>query len=226
MDVLLTNTAFFLSSWRHKRGNNTKVFISSNNQSHVTTIFVHDGLSHELNYIRGRLQEPSLLPLTIHPLLILVFIVEILVETEVGQVDEYYREAISRLPRFTDGEVVVIESMRGNVEKESRSALWLKHKCDYASLCLEILQGIPGMLSTWSKEYDVSSFSEQDKSAFKEAEAIICHRLDDLFTTIRGADRLLRTTIAYNEVHRNSVGPDAQTIFNPNLFSISNDYSA
>ena len=180
-----------------------KIYISFDAQTHITTIFAHDGLSQELSYIRERLQETCLLPLTIHPLLLLVFILETMVKVEVSRVEEYYREAISRLPPFAEGGIIPLRDV--NIEQESRGALFLTHRCDYSSLCLEILQSALVTLVVWCMECDSTFMTEKHKLAFEDAGKIICHRLQNLLSTVRGADRLLRTTKAYNEVFRQSV---------------------
>lgn len=193
------SSAFFLSCCGDPNGNNLMIFVSTNDQTHITTIFAHGGLQHELSYIRERLLETALLPFTIHPLTFLLFDVESLVATEVYKAESYYTQAILRIAPTT------MSVGDGHFVDESKAALSLQHQCAYLFARLEIITTILETMIIWSQEHKLGSSPAVHEIAFNEAEAIIYHRLRDLQCSVNSSECLLRAVKAYNEVHRQSV---------------------
>lgn len=181
-----------------------KIFISTNAQTRITVAFVHSGRADELQYLQDRLQEPVLQPLLVHPLLLLVFVVEHVVSTEADMARSAYYEAVNRLPPSTFHQPDAMVSKNEDTVRDSQNAFYLQHEIAYLLLCLETLQTSLKTLIAWSKDCASPSL-EQGNNQNVEAEAIIHHRLVNLLSRVDETERLLRTTREYNEVQRQFV---------------------
>jgi hypothetical protein len=197
-----------------------KIFISTNAQTRITIGFVHSGLPDELAYVRERLQDPLLHPLMVHPLLLLVFVVEHLVASEANMVRSCYYEAVDRLPPRTFHRPDAKDAKNEDVVQDTQNAHYLQHEIAYLSLCLETLRASLNALIEWSKDCDSTS-SEQEKNQVTEAEAIIRHRWINLLSRVDDSERLLKTTKEYNEVQRQYVCTSPSSTYYPTLMITS-----
>jgi hypothetical protein len=170
--------------------------------------------------MQDRLQEEALRPLMVHPLLLLVFVVEHLVNTEADMARSAYYEAVDRLPPSTFHQPDANVPKSEDTVQASQNAFHLQHEIAYLLLCLETLQASLKTLIAWSKDC-ASRSSERGDTEAMEAEAIIHHRWMNLLARVDETERLLRTTREYNEVQRQFVChlPSSVASLNPDITS-------
>jgi len=157
------------------------VSFDSSNQS--TIVMLHNLLAEELEFINQRLNDIALRPLTIHPLFILVLILELLFKEVLEGVRIVFSNSIHQQHR---GELHCMKRLRHlkqinlDLEKEAAWALGneqfilgLLEKMEFA-----IKMGIKVM--SWFKEFDASVEDTLQRDRFKTTRDIIYNRFEYL----------------------------------------------
>jgi hypothetical protein len=203
-------TGFYIENFSH-RNHWLKLFVTFNPQTQVTSAMLHNLIGPELDFIQGRLNDAALHALTVHPMFVVVLVMELLFNETLVEARAVFGNSIrlQHKANLHDNEAfkhLVDENL--NIEDAASRAfgneqriLVLLEKMEFA-----IKMGKKAM--SWIEDLELTDSTDEQKSRFKTSGQIICNRFEYL---LDGLDlQLIRVKRArsHSQLNRTGVSKD------------------
>lgn len=193
-----TSIAFYLGL-HDSRKSNIKVFVSYKQFDRVTTVFIHDCTGKEKQHLLDRLKDTGLYTLTVHPLLLITVVMELLHDEMWEDVELVYRDSLA--PIIEAEERTNGTGKEQDPQPESIRALNLSHSASAHVWRMKQLRDFVSCLRLWIEEYTKPEES-QEQNMFTTTKMILLERVDYLDGSLREAHIQLEQADRYVQIYR------------------------
>lgn len=177
---------------------NIKAFVSHKQFERVTTVFIHDCSGREKQYIQDRLEDAALQALTVHPLLIITIILELLHDKMWEDVELMYRDSLATIreaQQTRNGGKMV------DAQPESLRALTLSYTVSVHLWRIKQLREFASCLKIWVDDFG-SRRAPEDQVSFNTTREILLTRVFDLEDSLQEATTQLEQADRYVNTYR------------------------
>lgn len=164
----------------------------------VTTVFIHDCSGREKQEILDRLEDADMHALTVHPLLIVTIILELLHNKIWKHVEHKYRDSLAMIREAQQtkqgGKMV-------DAQPESIRTLTLNYTISVHLWRMKQLQDFASCLKAWIDEFG-SRRAPEDQAQFNTTKDILLSRVWDLEDSLQEAQNQLEQADRYVNMYR------------------------
>jgi hypothetical protein len=178
---------------------NIKVFVSHKQFERVTTVFIHDCSGKEKQYLLDRLEDAALHSLTVHPLLIITIVMELLHNNMWEDVELMYRQSLATIH---EAQACTKDAGKNvDAQPESLRALILAHDVSVHLWRMGQLREFAGCLREWIEEFG-SRRAPENQLPFTATKEILLDRVFYLDASLREGLIQLQQAERYLQIYR------------------------
>jgi hypothetical protein len=173
---------------------------------HVSTIFLHNLLPNEREFIKSKLGDEALQPFSFHPLFVPVLVLELLLEEAIHTLGPEFGYSIHMYINANLHVLRGYELPKRDLDIEEASEDSLRHEQSILILLEKIESAIKigAKVLTWFGTFDTSFMTESERKRFQCADSILRNRVEYL---VEGLDlQLIRLRRTQGHAQLNRLG--------------------
>jgi hypothetical protein len=171
---------------------------------HVSTIFLHNLLPNEREFIKSKLEDETLQPFSLHPLFVPVLILELLFHEAIHTLGPEFGYSIHMYINANLHVLRGYELPKHDLDIEEASEDSLRHEQSILILFEKIESAIKigTKVLNWFGTFDTSFMSECERKGFQSADAILRNRMEYLVEGFELQLIRLRRTQGHAQLNR------------------------